>query len=92
MTFSPKLIFWLTFASMIGQGITSATVHLTGMVPPDWIPSITGWIGFLLFADLAFLTLATGFSGIGKGPLAPAPTVPEARAVLAEAVKAEVKP
>lgn len=91
MTFSPKLIFWLTLGSLIGQGLTAGTIHLTGMVPADWISPITGWVSFAVFCDLAFLSLATGYAGLGKGPLASVPTVPEARAVLNDAVTAESK-
>jgi hypothetical protein len=91
MNFSPKLIFWLTLGSMIGQGLTAGTIHLTGLVPESWIGPITGWISLLVFADLAFLSMATGYAGLGKGPLASAPSIPEARAVLNDAVTAESK-
>ena len=70
MKFSPKLIFWLTFISMCGQAIAGGTVHLTGLIPAQYIAPVTGWISLLTTLALAFLSLATGYAGAGTGPLA----------------------
>lgn len=85
MTFPPKLIFWLTFASMCGQAIASGTVHLTGLIPADWVSYATGWISLITFFVLGFLSLATGYAGVGRGPLAGAPTREEARDIMTQA-------
>lgn len=85
MKFDPKLLFWIQFAAWIGSGVTGGTVHLTGMVPDDWLPKVTGWVAFITFCEMGFLTLATGAVGVGSGPLARSPTIPEAQQVLAQA-------
>jgi hypothetical protein len=85
MKFDPKLLFWLQFAATVGQGLTSGAVHLTGLVPMELVPYVTGWISFAVFVIMAFLTMATGAVGAGTGPLARPPTVAEARQVMAEA-------
>lgn len=92
MRIDPVITFWISLATTIAQGIVSGTVHLTGLVPESSIPTITGWLGLMVFINMSFLTAMSGFSSSKSGPLAPSPTVPEARAVMAEAVKAEVKP
>lgn len=84
-TFSPKLIFWLTFCSMIGSGIAGGTIHLSGMVPSDWIPPVTAWVSTITFCVLAFLSLATGYAGSGRGPLAGPPSLTEAHQVMDDA-------
>jgi len=91
MNFNPKLLFWLQFAATIGQGLTSGAVHLTGMVPANLIPYVSGWVSFTVFVIMAFLTLATGAVGVGSGPLARAPTTAEADVIKAEALKAATK-
>ena len=89
MRFSPELIFWLTLAATIGTGITGGTVHLTGLVPTDAIPYVTGWVSFITFCVMSFLTAATGMAGVGTGPLAKPPTVDEAKHVMAVAQAAK---
>lgn len=91
MKFDPKLLFWLQFAATIGQGMTSGAVHLTGMVPADLIPYVSGWVSFAVFVIMAFLTLATGAVGVGSGPLARAPTIAEADQIKKDAVEATKK-
>jgi hypothetical protein len=87
MKFSPTLLFWLQFAATVGTGVTGGVVHLTGVVPPEYLTSVTGWVAFIVFCIMSFLTLASGKVGVGTGPLAPKPTIEEARAVMAEAQK-----
>ncbi len=43
-------------ATTIAQGIASGTVHLTNVVPMEWIPSVTAWMGLIAFANVAVLT------------------------------------
>jgi hypothetical protein len=85
MTFSPKLIFWLTLYSTIGSGIAGGTIHLTGLIPTAWIAPVTGWTSLITVCVLSFLTLATGYAGTGKGPLAGPPTREEARDIMTQA-------
>jgi hypothetical protein len=87
MKFSPKLLFYLQLFATIGQGIASGTVHLTGLIPADATPMVTGWLGLTVFGVMSFLTLATGAVGVGSGPLARAPTVEEANQVMDQAKK-----
>lgn len=88
MTFSPKLIFIVTFLATIGTGIAGGTVHLTGLIPANLVAPVTGWISLLTFCAMTFLSIATGFAGVGKGPLAPPPTPQEADAIKVQAIKA----
>ena len=82
MTFSPKLIFWLTLFATIGQGAASGTVHLTGLVPPEYLSYVTGLIGFSTFCVMSFLTLAAARAGVGPGPLAPPPTAADVQKII----------
>lgn len=91
MTFSPKLIFVVTFLATIGTGIAGGTVHLTGLIPADLVAPVTGWVSLLTFVAMTFLSIATGFAGVGKGPLAAPPTTAEADALKVQAVQAAVK-
>lgn len=87
MTFPPRVIFWITFLSTIGTGIAGGTVHLTGLIPADYVASVTGWISLATFVAMTFLSVATGYAGVGKGPLAAPPTTSEADAIKAQAIK-----
>jgi hypothetical protein len=91
MKFDPKLLFWLQFAATVGQGLTSGAVHLSGLVPPEYVSYVSGWVSFSVFVIMAFLTLATGGVGVGSGPLARAPTIAEADQVKKDAVEAAKK-
>lgn len=90
MKIDPKLTFWISFITTIAQGFTAGTIHLTGLVPTEYIPTVTAWLGFLVFVNMSFLTLMSGFSSNASGPLAPPPTIKEAKAVMSEAVNATV--
>lgn len=87
MKIDPVYTFWISLITTIAQGIASGTVHLTGLVPTEWIPYVTGWLGLIVFANMSFLTAMNGFSSAKQGPLAPPPTVEEAKAVMKEATK-----
>jgi hypothetical protein len=82
MKFSPKLLFYLQLFATIGQAVASGTIHLTGLIPMEMVPMVTGWLGLIVFACMSFLTLATGAVGVGAGPLAAKPTVEEANKVM----------
>ena len=85
MKFDPKLIFWVTFASMCGQGISAGTAHLSGLIPATYVAPVSGWINLLTFFALCWLSLATGRAGAGTGPFAPPPTREEARDIMTQA-------
>jgi hypothetical protein len=88
MKVDPVTIFWISLVTTILQGITSGTVHLTGLIPEASIPYVTGWLGLIVFVNMSFLTALNAFSSSKQGPLAAPPTVPEARAVMDAAQKA----
>lgn len=88
MKIDPTVTFWISLITTVFQGITSGTVHLTGIVPPDWLPVVTGWMGLIVFVNMSFLTAMSGFSSSARGPLAPPPTVTEAKALMSAAVDA----
>lgn len=89
MKVDPVFTFWLGLVTTILQGITSGTVHLTGIVPEAYIGQVTAWIGLVVFINMSIMTALTGFSSAKSGPLASPPTVPEARAVMAQATQAQ---
>jgi hypothetical protein len=88
MKVDPNFTFWLGVGTTIAQGVASGTVHLSGLVPADWIAPITGWLGLTVFINMTVLTALSGFSTAKPGPLAPPPTIPEAAAVMDAARKA----
>lgn len=87
MKIDPKITFWIGVITTIAQGVASGTVHLSGLVPPDWIPYITGWLGLAVFVNMTVLTALNGFSSSASGPLAAPPTMTEAKVVMDEAKK-----
>lgn len=91
MKVDPVVLFWVSLITTVGQGVTSGAVHLTNIVPPYMIPTVTSWIGLIVFVNMAFLTAMAGFSSNKSGPLAPPPTVPEAKQIMDEAQKAATK-
>lgn len=87
MKVDPVFTFWLGLVTTILQGVTSGTVHLTGIVPEAYMNAVTAWIGLIVFINMAVLTALAGYSSNKSGPLAPPPTIPEARAIMDEAQK-----
>lgn len=85
MKIDPAITFWVSVATTIMQGLASGTVHLTGLIPMEWIPQVTGWLGLFVFINMTVLTALNGFSSVKPGVLAPPPTVAEAREVMAAA-------
>ncbi len=89
MKVDPVVTFWISLFTTIAQGIATGTVHLTGLIPEMYIPVVTGWLGLIVFINMSFLTALSGLSSSRSGPLAPPPTLPEAREVMAAAQKAQ---
>jgi hypothetical protein len=54
--------FGLGIATTVAQGVAAGTVHLTGMIPADWIPGVTAWMSFIAFVNVAVLTGLTKMS------------------------------
>jgi hypothetical protein len=88
MKFDPRVTFWLGIITTLAQGIANGTVHLTGLIPAEYVAPVTGWMGLIAFINVAVLTAMSGMSSTARGPLAPPPTIPEARQVMAEATAA----
>jgi hypothetical protein len=72
-------------AATVAQGVTAGTVHLTGLVPMDWIAPVTAWMGFAVFVWMAIQTSLNGLAGPGVGPLASPPSMDEIHKMAAEA-------
>lgn len=85
MKIDPVITFWFGVVTTIMQGLASGTVHLTGLIPVDYIPFVTGWLGLFVFINMTILTALNGFSSAKTGILAPPPTVAEAQKVMAAA-------
>ena len=91
MKVDPKIAFWLGVITVIAQGISQGTIHLTNVVPVNWIPYVTGWMGLISFINVSLLTALNGFSSNASGPLAPPPTILEAKKIMTEANTAAAK-
>lgn len=87
MKVSPTVTFWIALITTIAQGVASGTVHLTGLIPADSIPTVTGWLGLIVFINMSFLTALSGVSSAAPGPLAAPPTIKEAQDVMEQAKK-----
>jgi hypothetical protein len=85
MKVDPKVIFWLSFIAWCAQGISAGTVHLTNIVPAEAIPSVTSWMGLIVFLWMGFQTALNGYAGPGTGPLAKPPTMDEANKIVEQA-------
>jgi hypothetical protein len=53
---SATVNFWIALAVTIDTGVAGGTVHLTNMVPENWIPTVTAWGAFWAFAGTCYLT------------------------------------
>ncbi len=69
MQVDPKYTFWLGVAVTIEQAIGSGTIHLTNMIPADWIPPVIAWNATLAFIGTTLITALTGLSSAKRGPL-----------------------
>lgn len=85
MKVDPTVTFWISLATTIAQGIASGTVHLTGLIPAEYIPVVTGWLGLIVFVNMSFMTALSGVSSAKPGPLAAPPTIEEAQDLLNKA-------
>jgi len=85
MSFDPKFTFWLGFFVTCAIGVSTGTVHLTDIVPADYIKSVTAYIGLFSFVGSTLLTAMSGMSSAKSGPLAPAPTIAQAQQVMKQA-------
>jgi len=70
MSFDPKFTFWLGIAVTIAIGVTNGTVHLTDIVPPEYVKPATAWMGLLAFVGSTVTTAMAGMSSSKAGPLA----------------------
>lgn len=69
MSIDPKVTFWLGVIVTIATGVGGGMIHLTNMIPADWIPSVTAWNAFIAFVGNAMLTALSGMSSAKIGPL-----------------------
>jgi len=66
---NPKFSFWFGVWTTVLIGVAGGTVHLTNMLPTDWIPYVVAWSSFFAFVNSAVLTALHGYSGEAPGPL-----------------------
>lgn len=52
--------FWVGLVLFIISGIGGGTIHLTNIVPMDWIPGVTAWAALLNTVGTGYLTVALG--------------------------------
>ena len=57
---NPTINFWISLAVTVDTGIVGGTVHLTNMIPADWIPSVTAWGAFWAFVGMSYMTAVHG--------------------------------
>ncbi len=58
--FDFSIHFWIGLAIFIATGVSSGGIHLTHMIPDDWIPTATAWLNFFAFVGSGYLTAALG--------------------------------
>lgn len=87
----PTIRFWISFGVFVAVGISGGTVHLTHMIPADWIDAVTAWIAFFAFAGSGFVSLLNGMAMTNDSRIASAAVVPDATSKVA-AIVAEQKP
>lgn len=85
MKVDPRVTFIFGIFLSISSLLALGTIHLTGLVPADWIPKITGWAGIIVAIGTVVQTAMSGYSGPGVGPLAPPPTPTEVKVIAAQA-------
>lgn len=85
MKLSARTTFIIGIVSFVVQGILQGGVHLTSLIPADWVPYATGWMALISLTCTAVLTAGSGFSSVGPGPLAPPPTIAEANKLMVQA-------
>jgi hypothetical protein len=88
---NPKVPFYFGLFLTIASLFASGTIHLSGLVPADVIPYVTGWSSVIVAVGTAIQTAMSGYASVGVGPLAPPPTPAEADRIKAEAIKAASK-
>lgn len=91
MKINPKVPFYFGVFLTIASLFASGTIHLSGLVPADAIPYVTGWSSVIVAVGTVIQTAMSGYSSVGQGPLAPPPTTDEAKQIQAQAVAAVVK-
>lgn len=91
MKIPPKFAFVFGACLVVANIIATGTIHLSGLVPPEAVPMITGWASVFVTVGLALQTYMAGASSASSGPLAPAPTTAEADAIKAQALRALTK-
>ena len=84
-TFSPRTTMWFAFITAICQAIAGSSIHLTNMIPSDWIPTVTAWAAAIATANITLIGIMAGMSSAGRGPLAGPPSLTEAHQVMTEA-------
>ena len=85
----PKWRFWISFAVFVAVGVGNGTVHLTHMIPADWIDIAVAWCAFVAFAGAGFVSLLNGMAMTNSSRIASAAVVPNAPAKVAAAVAAQ---
>ena len=85
MKVDPRITFWLSLITTLAKGVTSGAVHLAGIVPAESIPTVTAWLGLIVFVNMSVITAMSGMSGPGVGPLASKPTQADVQKVAEQA-------
>lgn len=52
--------FWIGLVLFVISGIGGGTIHLTNIIPMDWIPTVTAWAALLNTVGTGYLTVALG--------------------------------
>ena len=59
--------FWVGLVLFMIAGISGGTIHLTGIVPADWIPTVTAWAALFNTIGTGYLTVALGIQSQTTG-------------------------
>lgn len=89
----PKYTAIFGLFTTILLAIGAGAIALPLGIPHDWLDYIKSWALFLGTINSAVLTGGAAYSSVGRGPLAPPPTLGEARDVMTDAgVAAKAQP
>ena len=88
----PKWRFWISFAVFVAVGVGNGTVHLTHMIPADWIDIAVAWCAFVAFAGAGFVSLLNGMAMTNSSRIASAAAIPEVQKIVTTEAIANAAP
>ena len=82
MTIGPYVRFGLQVLVFAAVCVTQGTLHLTNMIPADWIPTATSYFGWIAVIGGALTTGASGISLTAASRINDAALLPDVKQVV----------